>query len=196
MAVLGHGRIKSLLRATDLSERLVVTPLLTMSQVREASIDIRLAHDFIVIRRGNLPYLDPQRSDSRQGRYQSRHLVSKGQRFFLHPGELVLAGTLEYFRLPNTISGYVTSRSRWGRAGLVIATATAVQPGYTGSITLELINHGEVPLVLYPGFSVAQLILNDCQDAIPYKGTLASHTGAEFASLKSPEEDDFWTSEH
>lgn len=51
-------------------------------------------------------------------------------------------------------------RSSWGREGLVIATATGVHPGYSGILTLELTNLGEIPLRLYPGIAIAQLFVH------------------------------------
>jgi dCTP deaminase len=53
----------------------------------------------------------------------------------------------------------VAGRSSWARDGLVIATATGIHPSYSGIITLELTNVGEIPLYLYPGLRVCQLYL-------------------------------------
>ena len=142
MSVLGNKRIRTLLSDVDISQRLIVTPLLMDTQIGEASIDIRLGNDFIITRRGNLSSIDPATSSIKEHRYQTKHYTNLKQRFYLHPNELVLAGTLEYFKLPINVAGFVTSRSSWGRAGLVIATATAVHPGFTGTITLDLINRG------------------------------------------------------
>ncbi len=50
-------------------------------------------------------------------------------------------------------------RSSWGRVGLIVATAVTVQPGYGGCLTLEIQNLGSVPIKLYPGLRVAQLML-------------------------------------
>lgn len=184
MSVLGHDKLVKLLGAKDLKERLVVTPLLNQAQqVSEASIDIRLGNDLVVTRRGNLDKLDPASNDVRGPRYQTTHFVNFQECFYLHPHELVLAGTLEYFRLPTTVAASVTSRSQWGRAGLVIATATAVHPGFCGTITLELLNLGEVPLVLYPGTSVAQMIFYECEGGTPYRGEMGLRTGAHVAQL-------------
>ena len=44
------------------------------------------------------------------------------------------------------------------------------------AITLELVNHGDVPLVLYPGLSIAQLVLSDCEGATEYQGRFAFST--------------------
>ena len=68
--------------------------------------------------------------------------------------------TLEWIRLPNNLAGYVTARSSWGRRGLIIATATGVHPGFTGCLTLELSNVGEIPIAILPGMTVCQLFLH------------------------------------
>lgn len=194
MSILGRERIISLLRAKKYEDRLIVTPLFLDDQVSEASIDIRLGNNFIITRKGNLAYIDPAADSAKSHRYQTKHYINFGNRFYLHPGELVLAGTLEYFRLPKTVAGSVTSRSSWGRTGLIIATATAVQPGFTGVITLELVNHGEVPLVLYPGLSVAQLILAECDGATEYNGRFSYATEAVYPRVSSDKntELNFW----
>jgi dCTP deaminase len=142
-----------------------------------------LGNDFIVTRRGNLATLDPAKEDALEHRYQTKHFVNFRECFYLHPNELVLAGTLEHFRLPVDVAATVTSRSQWGRAGLVIATATAVHPGFCGTLTLELLNLGEVPLVLYPGTSVAQIVLYQCVGGVPYEGDMAHKPGAHFGGL-------------
>lgn len=41
-------------------------------------------------------------------------------------------------------------KSSLGRRGLVIETAPGVHPGFSGCLTLELANVGEIPIVLKP----------------------------------------------
>ncbi len=111
---------------------------------------------------------------------------------------MALASTLEYVRMPNDLSASVTSRSKWGRLGLVIATATAVHPGFTSVVTLELVNHGGVPLVLYPGLMVAQLILFETRGAVPYVGTLGGQVTPFAPDHAAPWQTDmdFWIPPH
>ena len=193
MSVLGKQRLIDAIESEDALTRLVVTPLLNSHQVGEASIDIRLGNDFVVTRRGNLQAIDPASDDPRFVRYNSRHYANFGSKFFLHPNELVLGSTLEYVKLPTNLSAWVTSRSRWGRVGLVIATATAIQPGFAGTITLELVNLGEVPLVLYPGLLVAQIIFSDCEGAPPYAGTFAEQVDPGHGKVSADKDMAFWT---
>jgi dCTP deaminase len=62
--------------------------------------------------------------------------------------------------MPAHLGAYVVGRSSWGRIGLIVATAIMVQPGYKGSLTLELVNEGDTPIALYPGLRVAQLAVH------------------------------------
>lgn len=195
MSVLGKHEILASLQR-NLEDRLFITPLLDPSQIGESSVDLRLGNDFIVTRRGNLSCIDPSVKDVKEHRYQTKHFVNFKEPFYLHPQELVLAGTLEYFKLPTNICAYVTSRSSWGRAGLIIATATTVHPGFTGTITLELVNLGEVPLVLYPGLSVAQIVFLECKGGAEYNGRFSGYTEAQYASISKDNKKldlKFWT---
>lgn len=48
-----------------------------------------------------------------------------------------------------------------GRLGFIVAMVTVVRPGYTGVLTLELENLGEVPITLYSGARICQLIFHE-----------------------------------
>jgi len=94
------------------------------------------------------------------GRLARSYHVCFGEDFILHPRSFVLGVTLEWLRFPSDLGGYVTGRSSWGRRGLVIATATGVHPGFTGCLTLELANLGDIPISIRPGMTVGQLFVH------------------------------------
>jgi dCTP deaminase len=89
-----------------------------------------------------------------------RHELPFKSAFLLHPGALALVPTLEWVTVPDDLIGAVTARSTWAREGLSIATATLIEPGYKGIVTLELANLGEIPIKLYPGLQLAQITFN------------------------------------
>lgn len=89
-----------------------------------------------------------------------QHFIPFGESYVLHPGRFVLGVTLEWLHLPRTMSGYVTGKSSLGRHGLVIETAAGIHPMFSGCLTLELANVGEVPLEIYPGMNVCQIFLH------------------------------------
>lgn len=137
-------------------ERLVVTPLI-QDALGTAAIDVRLAPRFVTFQRsGTTAFRAASADDPRS----VQRLVEKGWReqFVLHPGELVLAATLEYVALPRDLSAQVITRSSYGRLGLITATAVQVHPYYRGCLTLELVNLGSVPIALTPGERIAQLV--------------------------------------
>lgn len=194
MSVLGKKKLVEALGHEDPCERLVVSPLLCSSQIGSASIDIRLGNDFVICRHSHLSTIDPGGDPLHKYRHHERRVVNFREHFVLHPQELVLGSTLEYFRLPRKIAATVTSRSSWGRAGLVIATATAIHPGFTGTITLELLNHGKAPMKLFPGFAVAQMVFFEASGAAEYEGKFSDQVGAKDSSIQvgRGQETEFW----
>lgn len=165
--VLSTEQIRKLLEnpPSDPADRLVISPLLDVArQLRpgQASVDVRLGQRFHVPLRTKLSKLDRLSKDHQRDiqRYKDETFVPLGNHFVLHPGQFVLGETLEWIHLPRNLTAYVVGKSTWGRDGLIIATAIGVHPSFSGILTLELSNVGEIPIYLYPGFSIAQLFLS------------------------------------
>lgn len=160
MTILSHDEIRTRLLTRQTAERLVITPLLDDTQIRGTSVDLRLGPWFIAQTQSQVASINPGSEEDLSVRRRMYHdvFVPYGSRFILHPDQFVLGSTLEYIGLPGDIHGSVEGRSSWGRLGLIIATATGVNPGYRGVITLELRNIGEVPIHLWPGWGIAQIL--------------------------------------
>ena len=78
--------------------------------------------------------------------------------FMLHPGEFVLASTLEHIELPGDLVARLEGKSSLGRIGLLIhSTAGYVDPGWKGHLTLELSNVANLPVTLYQGMKIGQI---------------------------------------
>jgi dCTP deaminase len=178
-------------------DRLVITPLLDRNvQTMDNSVDLRLGNEFIITKRTSFPYIDVAKKDVIEkeiGQYQEKIKIGFKDNFVLHPNQLILGSTLEYISLPKKLSAYVLGRSSWGRLGLIIATATTVSPNFKGCITLELINLGEVPIILYPGVRIAQLVLHTVEGEGSYGGRYSSPTGPEFSRIYRDQEIEFWS---
>lgn len=163
---LSAEKIRDLLRnpAANPAERLVISPLLDLDrQVTPgtASVDVRLGQRFHVPLRAKLSQLDLLSDTHRIDllKYKDDTFVPMGDYFVLHPGQFVLGETLEWVHLPKNLAAFVIGKSTWGRDGLIIATAIGVHPNWSGILTLEISNVGEIPIYLYPGLAVAQLFL-------------------------------------
>jgi dCTP deaminase len=81
---------------------------------------------------------------------------------------MVLGATLEYICIPQNIEASIEGRSSWARYGLVIATAVSIEPGFKGCITLELANISNIPIKLYPGMRIGQLICRETKSKVQY----------------------------
>ena len=107
-------------------------------QVNAASYDVRVSDHWIC------PTRDPQEFRSPQ--------------VTLFPGEVVLASTLEYVRIPRDVACDLKLKSTLGRLWINHSLAGWCDPGFEGDITLELQNLGPVPFQLDAGRRIAQLI--------------------------------------
>jgi dCTP deaminase len=78
--------------------------------------------------------------------------------FVIHPGEFCLGRTLEWVEIPDDIVARIEGKSSIGRLGLIVhATAGFIDPGFSGTLTLEITNLTRIPIKLYPGLPIAQL---------------------------------------
>lgn len=174
MSTLTRQEIKRRLELSSGDGKLVITPILSEKlQIGDASVDVRLSNQFIAFRMHKCDVFRPYKTPPANLRkMQERQVVRFGERFILHPGMLVLASTLEYISMPSDLECQVEGRSSWARVGLQIATASSIEPGFKGVVTLELSNVGTIPLELYPGVRIAQLFFHDAAPVIekPYDG--------------------------
>jgi deoxycytidine triphosphate deaminase len=160
MSIITKDQLLDRLRTDDLKRQLVITPILDIdSQVGAGSVNLRLGTRFILFRQAEVASV--KSGVGFRGPPASVEHVRKdfAERFVLHPGQFALSDTFEFLALPGDLSGCVTSRSRYGRAGLVIATAIYVHPYWKGCLTLELQNCGSLPIELECGSSIAQLVV-------------------------------------
>ena len=162
----------------DQKKRLVITPIVNAKeQFGPSSFDVHLSTDFHQLENLNRPY-NPLRetlSAEEEAKYAKKVVLAadetKEGSLFLHPGEFVLASTLEYFQFPYDLAGRIEGRSSWGRLGLLVhATAGFVDPGYAGALTFELSNVGRLPIELRPGLRLGQVcfFLMSQPSLIPY----------------------------
>ncbi|QHC30714.1 dCTP deaminase [Streptomyces sp. HF10] len=109
----------------------------------------------------------------------------------VRPGELLLGAVAEPLRLGAGVMGMIGGLSHLARVGLVVhVTSPFVLPGWTGHLTLELVNTGPAALRLHHGMPLARLLLFALDG--PHAEDVAPHSfyGRE-ADLKSRYADEF-----
>jgi len=124
--------------------------------VQPASVDVRLGTEFRVMRNSRLTHIDPFEP---QQKLMDTVTVPVGEPFILHPGEFALGHTAEIIGCPNDIVGIVNGKSSLGRLGIQVhATAGFIDPGFKGTVVLELSNVANLPILLRPGMKIAQMV--------------------------------------
>jgi dCTP deaminase len=125
--------------------------------VQPSSIDVRLDRFFRVFNNHLYTHIDPA---EQQDDLTAMVEVADGQPFVLHPGEFVLASTLEVITLGDQLAGRLEGKSSLGRLGLLShSTAGFIDPGFSGHVTLELSNVANLPIRLWPGMKIGQLCI-------------------------------------
>lgn len=138
------------------SGRLSIDPF-SPDLVQPSSVDVRIDRFFRVFNNSKYTHIDPKKE---MPELTTEVEVPEGEPFVLHPGEFVLAATLEKFSLPADLAGRLEGKSSLGRLGLVThSTAGFIDPGFSGHITLELSNVANLPITLWPEMKVGQLAL-------------------------------------
>ncbi len=153
------------------------------SLVQPASVDLRLGDSFRVFHNHRTSAIDLR--DPPAG--LTEEVVSDP--FVIHPGEFCLGRTLEWVELPDDIVARIEGKSSIGRLGLIVhATAGFCDPGWKGTLTLELNNLTRIPIKLYPGLLIAQLsfMALDRPARRPYGSPeLGSHYQGQLAATES-----------
>lgn len=157
MSLLSDRDLLSAYRA----QRVVISPW-NSAQLQPASYDVRLDRHFRV-----LEYRAGMAVDPRVELPTELLTVAEDEPFSLEPGEFVLGSTAEHLQLGSYHAGRLEGKSSLGRLGLLThATAGFIDPGFQGHVTLELVNVGRRPLLLWPGMAIAQLAFFDVSSAV------------------------------
>jgi dCTP deaminase len=137
--------------------RLVIEPL-DDGDIQPASVDVHLDSKLIVFRAQHEESCIDVRIDM-EGMNEVVEMQEDAP-FFVQPGELVLASTLEDITLPDDIVGRLEGKSSLARIGLLMhSTAGYVDPGWRGHLTMQLTNVSRFPISLYRGMKIGQLSL-------------------------------------
>jgi dCTP deaminase len=149
-SVLSDGTIRRLVE----EQRIRIEPW-DPAMVQPASVDLKLGTSFRVFHNHRLPAIDLAEPPTGVTEHVQ---IEDSSSFVIHPGEFVLGSTVEWVELPNDIVARIEGKSSLGRLGLIVhATAGFVDPGFSGTLTLEITNLTRVPIVLWPGKPIAQL---------------------------------------
>ena len=125
--------------------------------IHASSMDLHLGETFKLYEHSKFALLDPKDPQTFTGNVRTI-MIREGEPFIVQPGEFVLGVTQERITVPDDLVVRVEGRSSLGRLGIIVhSTAGFVDPGFSGTITLEISNLNRLPIALYPGMRVCQI---------------------------------------
>ena len=91
--------------------------------------------------------------------YKTHDMSTTNNEFMMHPGQFLLAESVEWLELPADIVGHLDGKSSLGRFGLAVhSTAPRFDPGWKGKIRFELKNNlPDAGQPLYTGMRIAAM---------------------------------------
>ena len=152
---------------------LTITPW-NDDRLQAASYDLTLA-----------PYVTHKWRDTDTNQYfwtkEKFDEAPEGLTYILAPNQFALFSTIETVTLTAGIAGKVEGKSTWARHGLLVEAAGFVDPGFSGTLTLELKNLSTFPLALTAGLPIAQILFMECRRpaARPYSADRNHYMGQE-----------------
>jgi dCTP deaminase len=132
-----------------------------------SSVDLTLDQQISLFRLpkpGVGQYVDPAapgfKSDNVIKEITDPYSIDPKAGYDLEPNTLILAWTREFVDLKDSrLAARVEGKSSLARLGLAIhVTAPTIHAGFSGSIRLEVINHGPMPIRLRTGMRICQLV--------------------------------------
>ncbi len=131
------------------------------------TVDLKLGNEIKIpeLESATIDFTAPGKIANLIARNSKQHILEENRPYTLEPGKFLLAQTLEAVTLPIDkgppyLAARIEGKSSRARCGLLVHfTAPTVHPGWSGPLTLEIINLGGAKLNLHFGMPIAQLII-------------------------------------
>jgi len=148
-----------------------------------AAIDLRLGNEFRVFKYTEVTHIDVR--EGLKEEFTELITIPKEKAFTIHPGEFVLGNTIEYVSIPADLMARLDGRSSLGRLGIVIhSTAGSVDPGFEGTLVLEIANISRVPVMLWPGMKVCRLTFEELTS--PSESPYSHRKASKYCGQRGP----------
>jgi dCTP deaminase len=83
--------------------------------------------------------------------------VLHGERVVIPPNSYALTHSLETIKMPRNVTGVCLGKSTYARCGIHV-NVTPLEAGWQGVITIEVSNATRLPVYMYPGEGIMQVL--------------------------------------
>lgn len=160
-----------------------------LEQIWPASLDFRLWDTFKIYKRSRQTVIDSKIW------VDYKHIetitLKKWESFILHPWDFVLWVTVEKIKIPYDLVARCEWRSSIWRLWIIIhSTAGFIDPGFEGTITLEMTNINELPVSLYVWMRIWQFAFEKIDGEV--ENTYDKRKWSKYMWQILPEESRIW----
>ena len=113
--------------------------------------DIRVCQHFKIFTNINSSIIDPKKITN------DCFVDFVGDVCIIPPNSYALGESVERFRMPSDVMGICLGKSTYARAGVAV-NCTPVEPGFIGTIVVEIINATPLPAKIYAMEGIAQIV--------------------------------------
>lgn len=148
------------------AEQGMITPFVDR-QVKEGVIsyglssygyDMRVADEYRIFTNLNSVVVDPKA-------IRAESMVEyRGDTCIIPPNSFCLARSVEYFRIPENVTGLCVGKSTYARCGIVV-NITPLEAGWEGHLTIEISNTTPLPAKIYSFEGIAQILFFEGDEA-------------------------------
>lgn len=121
------------------------------SGVGSYGYDMRVSDEFKVFTGAVGGVLDPKSANP------ANFEDFKGDICLIPPNSFVLGTSVEYFKIPRDVLVICFGKSTYARTGVVV-NITPLEPGWEGRVTMSISNTSPLPVKLYAGEGIAQIV--------------------------------------
>ena len=168
---------------------LLIEGELSPNQIQPNSIDLTLADTFKILKSNDTVFCDHVIDPRDPIKYESgvfrddpvpdgSAMVPGMKWYLLEPKSFCLMASREVLNIPNGILSFVQGRSSIARLAIQTEQAGLIDAGFRGTITFEVFNQSEYPILLFSGMRIAQVYFFKAQYAKTVYGDM--HKGSKY----------------
>lgn len=113
--------------------------------------DVRLANKYKIFTNIFSAMIDPLDMP------QTAYMDHEGPFVIIPPNSYALGHTIETFDIPKDVMVICVGKSTYARVGCAV-NVTPIEPGFRGSVVLELANQTPLPMKVYSNMGIAQFL--------------------------------------
>lgn len=119
--------------------------------------DIRVAEDFKIFTNVNSTIVDPKNFDPRS------FVDFQGEFCIIPPNSFALGRSVEYFRIPRSVTALCIGKSTYARCGIV-CNITPLEAEWEGHVTIEISNTTPLPAKIYANEGICQVLFFEADE--------------------------------